>query len=136
MRMISSSFCMAFFARVTESLQYWMMYFASCARDFPASVICNPRCVRTKSCRSRFSSRRLICLMTAGGEIYSFSAALLKLPHSVTQRKVSNWGLYIRISTPLTRQVFFSPPPLVFRFFCIFGNESNPSHFLNSPAKQ
>ena len=31
---------MAFFARVTESLQYWIMYLASWYRDFPASVSC------------------------------------------------------------------------------------------------
>ena len=29
MRMMFSSSCMAFFARVTESRQYWMMYLAS-----------------------------------------------------------------------------------------------------------
>ena len=99
-RMMSSLFFMTFFALVTESLQYWMMYFASCAKDLPASVSWRPRWVRTKSCRSRFSSSRLICLMTAGGEINNFSAALLKLPHSATHRKVSNWGLYMGNITP------------------------------------
>ena len=109
MRMMSSLCFMAFLALVTESLQYWMIYLASCARDFPASVSCRPRWVRTKSCKSRFSSSKLICLITAGGEIYSFSAALLKLPHSTTHRKVSNCGLYIKLSTPLTGQTLLFP---------------------------
>ena len=98
---------MAFFARVTESLQYWMMYFASCAEIFPLPLSCNPRCVRTKSCRSRFSSRRLICLMTAGGGNIQLLCGLIKTATLGHTEKVSNWGLYIRISTPLTRQVFF-----------------------------
>lgn len=34
------------------------------------------------------------------GEINNFSAALLKLPHSATHRKVSNWGLYMGNITP------------------------------------
>ena len=97
MRITLSPACMAFFARVTESLQYWMMYLASWTRDRPALVSCNPRCVRTKSCRSKLSSSRLICLMTAGGEMYSRSAALLKLPASATQRNVSSCGLYTGI---------------------------------------
>ena len=75
------------FARVTESLQYWIIYLASWYRDLPASVRISPRWVRTKSCEFRLSSSRLICLITAGGEIYSFSAALLKLPASATQKR-------------------------------------------------
>lgn len=41
--------------------------------------------------------------MTAGGEMYSFSAALLKLPASTTQINVSSCGLYIRLTIPFFR---------------------------------
>src|SRR5699024_7809264 len=46
-------------------------------------------------------SSRLICLMTAGGEIYSRSAALLKLPASATHKNVSSCGLYTQITVLL-----------------------------------
>ena len=95
MRMTLSLSCMALRARVTESLQYWMIYLASWYREWPALVSRRPRWVRTNSCKSRLFSSRLICLITAGGEIYSRSAALLKLPDSTTAKKVSSWGLYM-----------------------------------------
>ena len=101
--MTSSVFRMAFLALVTESLQYWITYFVSWYKDFPASVSCIPRCVRRKSCKPRFSSSKLICLITAGGEINNFSAALLKLPDFATQRNVSNWGLYKGPTFPFTK---------------------------------
>ena len=42
MRMTWPASSMAFLARVTESLQYWMMYLASWYRDWPALVSCSP----------------------------------------------------------------------------------------------
>ena len=98
-RITSASSCMAFLARVTESRQYWMMYFASWYIDRPALVSVNPRWLRSNSFTPRFSSSKLICLITAVGVIKLSSAALLKLPASATRRKVSNWGLYIAITS-------------------------------------
>ena len=69
MRMTWPASSMAFLARVTESLQYWMMYLASWYRDWPVLVSCSPRWVRRKRRRSKSRSRRLICLITAGGEM-------------------------------------------------------------------
>lgn len=43
MRITFSPSCMAFFARMTESLQYWITYFASLYRDIPAFVSVSPR---------------------------------------------------------------------------------------------
>ena len=40
--------------------------------------------------RSKLDSREEICLITAGGVMYSSSAARLKLPASATRRKVSS----------------------------------------------
>ena len=90
MRTISVSPCMAFLARLTESLQYWMIYFASLYNDTPAFVSVRPRWVRSNSFTPSASSSRLICLMTAVGVINICSAALLKLPASAAVRKVSS----------------------------------------------
>ncbi len=48
MRMRLSPSCMAFFARITESLQYLMIYFVSLYRENPAFVSFSPRWVRSK----------------------------------------------------------------------------------------
>ena len=70
MRSTSCSRPAAFLARVTESLQYCTTYRASWARERPASVRTNPRWVRVNSRTPRLLSSRLICLITAGGEMY------------------------------------------------------------------
>ena len=67
-------------ALATDSLQYWITYFASLYIEVPAGVTCNPRWLRSNNCNPRLLSSELICLITAGGEIYNFSAVLLKLP--------------------------------------------------------
>ena len=85
----------AFCALATESLLYWMIYFVSLYKDFPASVTISPRCVLSNNWRFKLLSSELICLITAGAVIYIFSAALLKPPASTTHKNVSSWGLYI-----------------------------------------
>ena len=94
-RITSSDVCIASFALFTDSLQYPIIYFASLYIDFPASVTTSPLCVLENNCKPRLASSELICFMTAGGEMNSLSAALLKLPASTTHIKVSSCGLYI-----------------------------------------
>lgn len=101
-RMMSVFSCMAFFARTTESLQYWIMYFVSLYRELPAFVRESPLWVLSKSCTPKSASSRLICFKTAVGVIYACSAALLKLPASATRINVSSCGLYIA-SLPFLR---------------------------------
>ena len=51
---------------------------------------------KLKALLSRYPGRKFyLSDFRKNGEIYSLSAALLKLPASTTQMKVSNWGLYI-----------------------------------------
>lgn len=102
MQIISVSPCMAFFAWLTESLQYWMIYFASLYSETPAFVRRRPQWVRSKSFTSRASSSRFICLITAVGVMNIRSATLLKLPASAAVRKVSSWGLYIGRLIPVS----------------------------------
>ena len=53
MRIMFVSSCMAFFARVTESLQYWIIYFVSWYKDFPAFVRVSPLCVLSNNFTSK-----------------------------------------------------------------------------------